>query len=162
MKFLLISLAFLVLSMSVMLCAQTNRCTVVYPQGIDRFQEILLASNRWDLTIARDGSGSLRYDATPSVSANFPKQTFSFKIVYELLTPHLLRETYQSVTGPITVFLIPIGPPEGVPSCVFNLNDRAIAQKIFSQALAKAVPTEPTRFNELLAKYPPVPPDETK
>jgi len=52
--------------------------------------------------------------------------------------------------------------PPGTPSYALYLYDKGITKKIMSQAINKSAPDNPNRFNELLAKYPPVPPDGTK
>lgn len=107
-----------------------------------------------------DGSGGLGYGSSGGDGASFPKQTFSFKEIYDLLVPHLSKE--GNIQDATAVILHIKGLSPGTPTYALLLYDKSITKKIMSQALDKSVPIEPKRFNELLEKYPPVPPDKIK
>ena len=128
---------------------------------LDQVDRIGLWINQaWQLEIKPDGSGRLEFGSSVADRARFPKKTFSFKEIYDLLVPHLAKEgTMQNATP---VFLYIKGLPPGTPTYALLLHDKSIAKRIFSRAINKSVPDNPKRFSELLAKYPPVPPDETK
>ena len=144
------------LTTSTMLLAQTT-------PSIPPFDQVanirLYTTNGWYLSISPDGSGGLGYGSSGGDGADFQKQTFSFKEIYDLLVPHLSKE--GNIQQDTAVAFHVVGFPTSGAIALY-LNDKSIVKKIMSQAINKSVPFEPKRFNELLAKYPPVPPDEIK
>jgi hypothetical protein len=156
-RFAILTVAYVLLTTSTTLLAQTAPSIPPF----DQVNEIGLWINQaWQLDIKPDGSGGIEYGSSVGDGASFPKHTFSFKEIYDLLVPQLSKE--GTVQNTAVVFLHVKGLPPGNPIYALLLRDKSITKKIISQALNKSVPDNPKRFNELLAKYPPVPPDETK
>jgi len=155
----ILKVALILLTTSTMLLAQPAPSPSI--PTFDQVDRIGLSINQaWQLDIKPDGSGRIEYGSSGGDDARFPKQTFCYKEIYDLLVPHLSKEGTIQIAA--AVFLYIKGLPPGSPTYALYLHDKSIANRIFYQAINKSVPDFPKRFNELLAKYPPVPPDETK
>ena len=142
-------------SLSPNLLAQNNP---VIPK-IDQVERIAISShNGWALEIRPDGSATLSYGSLPTDNADIPRQTFSFRSVYELLVPHL-NGKYINPNVSYFVFMYVKNAPPGTPTNALYLDDRRIIRKIMIEARDKSVPLDQNRFKELIAKHPPVPTD---
>ena len=154
MKILCITVAIVLLNAGMTLMAQVAQSI----PDFDQVNEVVFQTAAgWYLDIKPDGSGVFGYGSSGGDFARFPKQTFVFKELYDLLVPRLSEE--GNIRDAAAVFLHIKGLSPGTPTYALSLYDKAIIKKIMSLAVEKSVPFEPKRFNELLKNHPPFPPD---
>ena len=90
----------------------------------------LYTPSGWYLLIGLDGSSTLGFGSTSDDRVTLPKVSLNARVIFDMLAPHLLKETYSGKYGTALVSF-----STGKNKSSFILRNQAVTVRIFYSGL---------------------------
>ena len=110
-----------------------NQLTADEPSGVPQSDQIesmrLYTPSGWYLLIGLDGSSTLGFGSNSDDRVTLPKGSLNARVIFDMLAPHLLKETYSGKYGTALVSF-----STGKNKSSFILRNQAVTVRIFTAA----------------------------